>query len=61
MNIVDNFKVIEGTIPIFHCMAQGLINPGPIHSFCNPDFMCNMDVNVERLPYELKVSTLTSD
>ena len=47
-------KVVEGTIHVFHCLAKILIDLGVTHSLVNPNFMCAIDVKVERLPYDLE-------
>ena len=54
-------EVMEGMIPVFHRLANILINPGATHSFVNPTFMCGTDVKVERLPYDLEVKTPTGN
>lgn len=38
-----------------------LIDPGAMHSFVNPTFMCGIDVKIERLPYDLEVKTCTGN
>nr|XP_027101529.1 uncharacterized protein LOC113722417 [Coffea arabica] len=50
---------MEGTIPIFHCLAKILIDPGATHSFVSPAFMFGIDVKAERLPYDLEMKTPT--
>ncbi|XP_071933835.1 uncharacterized protein [Coffea arabica] len=57
----ESSEVVEGTIPIFHRLAKLLIDPGATHSFVNPAFMCGIDVNPVKLPYDLEVKTLTGE
>ncbi|XP_071928109.1 uncharacterized protein [Coffea arabica] len=59
--VPDSAEVVEGTIPVFHCLARILIDPGATHSFINPEFMCGIDINPVTLSYELEVSTPTRD
>ena len=57
----DSSEVIEGTIPIFHHLTKILIDLDATHFFVNPTFMCEIDVKVEKLPYDLEVRTSTGD
>ena len=59
--VSDSFEVVEGTIPIFHCLTKILIDPGSTHSFVTPTFMYRINVKPEQLPYDLELRTLTSD
>ena len=54
-------EIVEGTIPVFHRLAKMLIDSGTAHSFINPTFMCEIDVKIERLPYDLEVKILTGN
>nr|XP_027062773.1 uncharacterized protein LOC113689149 [Coffea arabica] len=54
-------EVVEGTISVFHRLAKLLINPEATHSFVNPAFMCGIDVNPVKLPYDLEVRIPTGD
>ena len=59
--VPDSAEVVEGTIPVFHCLGRILIDPGATHSFVNPEFMCGIDITPVHLPYELEVSTPTGN
>nr|XP_027120472.1 uncharacterized protein LOC113737438 [Coffea arabica] len=59
--VPDSSEIVEGKIPVFHHLAKILIDPGATHSFVNPNFICKIDVNPTRLPYDLEVSTPTDD
>mgnify|MGYP004716565595 CR=1 FL=1 len=59
--IPDSTEVVEGMIPIFHCLTKVLIDSGTTHSFVNPKFMSGVDVRPIKLPYNLEVKTLTGD
>ena len=37
-------------IPVFHRLPKILIDSGVTYSFINFNFMCGIDVKVERLP-----------
>ena len=52
---------MEGTIPVFYHLPKFLIDHGATHSFGNPAFMCGIDVNPIKLPYDLEVKTPTKD
>ncbi|XP_071920696.1 uncharacterized protein [Coffea arabica] len=54
-------EVVEDTIPVFHRLAKILIDPDATHSFVSPTFMFEIDMKVERLPYELEVRTPTGN
>ena len=54
-------KVVECMIPVFYHLTKILIDSGATHSFVNPNFMCEIDVKVERLPHDLKVRTPIGD
>ncbi|XP_027109390.1 uncharacterized protein [Coffea arabica] len=58
---LESFEVVEGTIPVFHRLAKLLIDPGATHSFVNPAFMCGIDINSIKLPYDLEVRTPTGN
>ena len=60
-SVPEPSEIVEGTIPVFHCLAKILIDPGAIHSFVNPNFICGIDVKAERLPYDLEVRTPTGN
>lgn len=45
---------------ISHSIAQVWIDPGST-PFVNPNFMSSLDIKVERLPYELEISTPFSE
>ncbi|XP_027156186.1 uncharacterized protein LOC113756912, partial [Coffea eugenioides] len=55
--VPDSSEVVEGTLPIFHRLARVLIDPGATHSFVNPIFMAEIDVQPVRLPFDLEVRT----
>ncbi|XP_071923135.1 uncharacterized protein [Coffea arabica] len=55
--VPDSSEVVEGTLPIFHRLARVLIDPGATHSFVNPIFMCGIDVQPVKLPFDLEVRT----
>ena len=59
--VPDSSEIVEGTIPVFHHLVKILIGPSATHSFVNPHFMCEIDLKVEKLPYDLEVKTPTSD
>ncbi|XP_027155509.1 uncharacterized protein LOC113758506 [Coffea eugenioides] len=59
--VPDSAEVVEGTIPVFHCLARILIDLGATHSFVNHDFMCGIDITPISLPYDLEVSTPTGN
>nr|XP_027082231.1 uncharacterized protein LOC113704537 [Coffea arabica]XP_027082232.1 uncharacterized protein LOC113704540 [Coffea arabica] len=59
--VSDSSEVIEGTIPVFHRFTKVLVDLGATHSFVNPNFMCDIDINPASLPYDLEVSTPTGD
>lgn len=61
MDVLGNSKVVEGTILNFHHVARVLMDPGSTHSFVTLNFMCDMDVEIERLPYKLEVSIPTGE
>ena len=54
-------EVVEGTIFNFHRLANILIDSDVTPFFVNPTFMCEIDVKVERLSYDLEVKTPTGD
>ncbi|XP_027169547.1 uncharacterized protein LOC113769281 [Coffea eugenioides] len=60
-SVPEPSEVVEGTIPVFHRLAKILIDPGVTHSFVSPTFMLGIDVNAERLPYDLEVRTPTGN
>ena len=57
----ESSELVEGTIPIFHRLVKLLIDPGATHSFVNHTFMCGIDVNPVKVPYDLKVRIPTRD
>ncbi|XP_027066849.1 uncharacterized protein [Coffea arabica] len=57
----ESSEVVEGTIPVFHCLTKFLIDPGVTHFFINPAFMCGIAVNPVKFPYDLEVRTPTGD
>ncbi|XP_027155645.1 uncharacterized protein LOC113756018 [Coffea eugenioides] len=55
--VTDPSAVIEGTLSLFRRTANVLIDPVATHSFVNPAFMAYIDVNAEKLPYDLEIKT----
>ncbi|XP_071917105.1 uncharacterized protein [Coffea arabica] len=55
--VPDSSEVVEGTLPIFHRLARVLIDPGATHSFVNPIFMSEINVQPVKLPFDLEVRT----
>ena len=59
--VPDSSENVEGMIPVFHCLVKMLIDFRVTHSFVNPNFMCEIDMKLARLSYDLEVSTPTGD
>ena len=59
--VSNAYEVVKGTIPIFHRLTKILIDPDVTHYFVNPNFICTVDVKIERLLYDLEVRTPISD
>nr|XP_027098907.1 uncharacterized protein LOC113718187 [Coffea arabica] len=57
----ESSKVVEGIIPVFHRLVKLLIDPGATHSLVNPAFMCGIDVNPVKLPFDFEVKAPTGD
>ncbi|XP_071923239.1 uncharacterized protein [Coffea arabica] len=50
---------MEGTIPVFHCLARVLIDVGATYSFVDPNFLKDVDVKCDFLHFDLEVKTPT--
>ncbi|KAL3516349.1 hypothetical protein ACH5RR_023251 [Cinchona calisaya] len=54
-------NVVEGMLPVFHRLARILIDPRSTHSLVRPNFMHDIGVDIEKLPYKLEVNTPMGD
>ena len=59
--VPNPMEVVEGTILIFHRLTKVLVDHSASHSFVSLAFMCGVDINPVRLPYDPEVRTHMGD